>query len=190
MTRQVRGEACPRRGTGLHPKLAEVMIGVQPSPAVPLAGRQPAEHRVRLEVVTAPRRELLDERFELLTIARELHRLGAADFLIDLGARLHRRAAMSPAHAARSTCMTVRENGVATGTERSRAHHRPERIAQMTDGLVRCHPSPPPRTVGREPLQPRDDARRAALGRRASPSSREQPRTRPPTTNHQLLQAG
>src|SRR5205823_9418249 len=63
MTRRVPGEwRAHAAEPGLHAKLAEVMIGVQPSPAVPLAGRQPAEHRVRLEVLTASRRELVDQR--------------------------------------------------------------------------------------------------------------------------------
>lgn len=42
---------------------------------------------MRLQVTAPALRESLHQRFKLATVAVEVHRLGAADFLIDLGRR-------------------------------------------------------------------------------------------------------
>src|SRR4029077_20766156 len=104
-----------------------------------------------------PHRELLDQRFELPAVLHELDGPGSPNLLVDLGPRLHAvrpwqsRMEGDPAHERpRERCRD--------GTDRGRAHHVAERIAQMTDRLVRRHPAPLPWAVGRQALYARDEA--------------------------------
>jgi two-component system cell cycle response regulator DivK len=94
-------------------------------------------------------RELRHEHFQFVAVARKLERFGAADLLIDFGHRLdsrrplHRAIQRDPLdHRPRQRC---RDRRCGLG-----AHDRAERIAQVTHGLVRCHPSPLTRTIRRK----------------------------------------
>ena len=117
------------------------MIHVQPTPSLPLPRRHPTEQRVWLQLTTLLTSKLFHQRFQILAIARELDGFGAADLLIDFphrldtGRPLHRRVQGNPLDYRPRERRSDRRRGLA-------ADDGAKCIAQMTDGLMRRHPSP------------------------------------------------
>src|SRR5205085_2992143 len=134
-----------------------MMIRMQITPAHPFRLRQRAEDWMLLPAkIFLLGRKARQQRFKLLHVARELDGSRPADLLIRFGARLvtfrprERRLKRDPLEYRPLERITDRLGG-------AHAHRHPERIAQMTDHLMRRHAPPKPSAVWSELSQPRDN---------------------------------